>query len=292
MKIAITGASGQLGRELSRVLGPCCKLTLLTKEVMDVTNQLLVKETFAQLKPDVIVHAAAYTDVDGAERNPELALCVNGSGTSYVAAAAESINAKLVCISTDYVFDGCKGSPYIERDDVSPINVYGASKLQGERLAMQLCQRLFIVRTSWLFGSGRRNFVKSMVLLMQNQRIVKAAEDAVGSPTYTLDLACFIRQLIDTDAYGIYHAANTGFCSRYTWAATIQALVGCEDMKLVPASTKEFQLPARRPANSALASTEITRRGFSQLRDWKSALSDYLQRENLAVPAVQKERFR
>lgn len=282
MKVVITGASGQLGRALSDVLAPGCSLTPLAKADLDVTCTERVVEWIERIKPDIIVHAGAYTDVDGAERNPDIALRVNSFGTGNVAAAAQRVRAKLVCVSTDYVFDGSKGTAYSENDAPSPINAYGMSKLLGEQLAAQLCDRLFIVRTAWLFGPGERNFVKSMYALMMRQPDVKAAVDAIGSPTYTLDLARFIAQLMQTDGYGTYHAANAGSCSRYEFAQAIMEAAGLIGrVHLTPARTEDFALPAKRPLNSALVSLRGGRDGIGALRDWKSALEDYLRQDRL-----------
>lgn len=276
MKLVIIGSAGQLGTELTQVLVPTCELVALTRRELDITDVDRVTDTIARIRPDAIVNAAAYTDVDGAESNPRAAFAVNADGARNVAAAARRVGAKLVHVSTDYVFDGRKGSPYNEADRPSPINVYGESKLQGELFVRQLCERAFIVRTSWLFGAGGRNFVKMIHSMARRQSHLKAPYDTVGSPTYAPDLAAFIGRLLRTERYGLYHAANRGFCSRFELAQAVLEATGRSDVTLSAVPSSEFRLPAERPLHSALDCAAIRDSGLPALRHWKEALHDFI----------------
>jgi dTDP-4-dehydrorhamnose reductase len=289
MNILITGASGQLGNDLVRVLGEEHVLAALTRHDLDVTDRQEVMAATAQLQPDVIIHAAAFTHVDEAEHNREAAFAVNSIGTGYIAEAARRHGAKLVYISTDYVFDGRKGSAYLEKDPPSPINVYGWSKLQGEQLVRQTLDEYFIVRTAWLFGAGGRNFVKTMHTLATSKPFIYAAEDAIGSPTYSLELARFIRRLLVSESYGTYHGVCQGYCSRYEFAREIVRIAGLDPQVVVPVPSAVFKLPAPRPANSALESVLIVQRQLPELPDWRTALRSYMKEDAFFHSRQRKE---
>ncbi|MBP1991131.1 dTDP-4-dehydrorhamnose reductase [Paenibacillus eucommiae] len=276
MKILITGGSGQLGTDLTRMLGEKHQVFSYSSQELDITNQRLVWDVITQDLPDVVIHAAAYTKVDLAETEQDRAYAVNSLGTRNVAMAAERVGAKLVYISTDYVFDGEGLQPYREYDLPNPRSVYGKTKLAGEEFVKSLSTRYFIVRTSWVFGRYGNNFVKTMLKLAESRTEISVVDDQVGSPTLTVDLVEFLSQLINTTYYGLYHVSNTGSCSWYEFAKTIFDLTGKRHIQVNPIKTSEFPRPAPRPSNSILEHTAIRTNQFSDLRHWKEALKQYL----------------
>lgn len=283
MRILITGGEGQLGYDLNRVLSQSperFEIYLLSKKALNVTDSSQVMEVIERIKPDVILHAAAYTYVDLAETEKETAYQVNAFGTKNVAIAAASIQAKLVYISTDYVFDGKKGTPYTELDLPQPIGIYGSSKLLGEKFVAALTDHYFIVRTAWLYSIHGNNFVKKIAVLSKvNAAPITAVVDQIGSPTYALDLAHFIAQLMQTDKYGLYHATNEGYCTKYAFVQEIIKVLQAEHVPLLPANLKDFKLPAQRPVNSALDHYSIRTNQFPCFRHWKTALHDFITNE-------------
>lgn len=277
MKILITGAGGQLGYDLIRVLGPVHEVTAWRRDQLDVSDEKKVMDILHRERPDVVIHAAAYTNVDMAEVETELAYQVNAMGPLHIAKACEQIGAKLVYVSTDYVFDGTKGFPYDEADTTNPNNVYGRSKLLGEKFVRMTCTKHFIVRTSWLYGTKGTNFVTKILEKAQAGGPLSIVDDQFGSPTYCLDLAVFIGELIETDRYSIYHASNQGSCSRYEFAFEILKYSQMDHVPLVPVPTDLFPLPAPRPMYSAFGHKAIVGNGFTPMRDWRSALHYFLQ---------------
>lgn len=276
MKVMITGALGQLGCDVVQLLSKSHELMPLSKGDLDVTHIKEVMEIVKYNRPDVIIHTAAYTDVDRAEKDPKKAYDVNAFGTKNLAEAAQLVKAKLVYISTDYVFDGSKGESYTEFDSPSPLSVYGESKLIGEHFVKNLCDQFFIVRTAWLFGRHGDNFVKKIYTIARSQHQVLAAVDCVGSPTYSLDLASFIERLIYTDKYGIYHAANHGNCTKYDFVKAILEEAGLNKSCIIPVKSSTFMLPAARPLNSALDDRAIRMNGFPLFQSWRSALRTFM----------------
>lgn len=276
MKIAITGAGGQLGRDLIRVLGPVHELLPYTRQQLDVRDEEAVVRLIGETQPDVVIHAAAYTQVDQAEGQPEDAYMINSYGTRNVALAAQKAGAKMVYISTDYVFDGTKEGLYSESDRTNPLSIYGKSKLHGEKFVEIACERFYIVRTSWLYGKQGHNFVKKVLELAGKQPSLTMVSDQYGSPTYTYDLALFVAELICTDQFGVYHASNRGSCSRYEFAQEILRAAEINGVTLKPVSSAAFSLPAARPDNSAFDDTAIRNSGLTRIRDWKSALHDFI----------------
>jgi dTDP-4-dehydrorhamnose reductase len=276
MKILVTGANGQLGRELVLLPAPRdMEIVGFGREELDITDLAQCRSVIQSHKPEAIIHCAAYTKVDQAESQPDEAYRVNAYGTRNAALAAEEIGAKFVYISTDYVFDGRADKPYREYDRTDPQTVYGRSKLAGEQLVQSLSSRYFIVRTSWVYGKHGANFVKTMLKLAEERDRLKVVHDQIGSPTYTLDLARFLLELVKSDYYGIYHASNSGVCSWYEFAKAI-----FEERRLnvhvEPCTTEEFPRPAPRPAWSVLDHGAIRAHGFEPLRPWREALRDYL----------------
>jgi dTDP-4-dehydrorhamnose reductase len=276
MRILVTGANGQLGQDVVNLLSAKNEVHGFGREQLDITNQDQCYEVLSTLKPEVIVHCAAYTAVDLAETEEDLAYQINAYGTRNLAAAAEKIGAKLVYISTDYVFDGTATTPYREYDNTNPQSVYGKSKRAGEQLVQTLSSKYFIVRTSWVYGLHGANFVKTMLKLAQDRDTLKVVSDQFGSPTYTIDLVHFLEQLIQTERYGIYHASNVGVCSWYDFACAIFEESG-KMIKVEPCSTEEFPRPAPRPRFSAMEHLAIRANGFEDLRSWREGLRAFLK---------------
>lgn len=272
MKILITGANGQLGFDVIKQLKSNEIEYLGTdRESLDITNQQEVKKSIVEYCPDVVIHCAAYTSVDKAEDEKEVCYNINVLGTKYVAEACKEINAKMVYISTDYVFDGEGDQPFDIDDKPNPINYYGKTKYEGELLVQQLVEKHFIVRVSWLFGEHGSNFVKTMIRLGNVRNCISVVGDQFGSPTYTSDLARFIVQVIDTDKYSIYHVTNEGFYSWYEFALQIFKSAGME-VSVSKVTTENYPSKARRPKNSKLSKSELDSKGFDRLPTVESSL--------------------
>jgi dTDP-4-dehydrorhamnose reductase len=231
----------------------------------------------AAADPDMIIHCAALTNVDFCETNPEINYRVNALGTENVALAAQKVKASLVYISTDYVFDGEKGSPYIEYDLPRPLNHYGLAKLAGERIVQSLLDRYFIVRTSWLCNKEGKNFVNTILRLAKEKDEFRVVNDQIGTPTYAPDLAQCISKLIETDYYGIYHASNEGFCSWYDFAREILELAGFKKVRVIPITSEEYGGPTKRPKYSVLDNFCLRERGIFQMRDYRIALKEFFR---------------
>lgn len=274
-RIIVTGAEGQLGQELVNIEDGRYEIIGLGRSTLDVTDIKLCRRAVSEIAPFAIIHAGAYTAVDLAESKPDEAYKVNAAGTRNLAMAAREANVKLCYISTDYVFDGQSSRPYNEYDNTDPQSVYGKSKRAGELLLQSLCSSYFIVRTSWVYGKYGNNFVKTMLKLAQDRDSLKVVSDQVGAPTYTRDLALFLLNLIETEAYGIYHASNTGTCSWFEFAQAIFEERGIRTV-LSPCTTAEFPRPAPRPAFSVLDHSAIRQNGFSDMRSWREALRAFL----------------
>lgn len=270
LRIVITGAGGQLGRSLQEVL--------LRDEVWplshadgDVTDVRII-DRITGWHPDVVIHTAAMTDVDGCERNPDTALRVNALGTRNVALACQQAGAAMVYISTDYVFDGTQDRPYMEWDMPHPISVYGASKLAGERYVEQLLNRFWIVRTAWVYRQGHQNFVTKILKLAAQHDRLSVVTNEVGSPTYAPDLAAAIAQLIRRPLYGVYHLTNAGHCSRYEFAQRIVELAGLDT---IVEPVDHYPRAARPPAYAPLRNFVGAEIGI-ELRPWEEALAECL----------------
>ncbi|MZQ83724.1 dTDP-4-dehydrorhamnose reductase [Paenibacillus sp. 5J-6] len=285
MKILVSGANGQLGQDVVKILGTNHEVHGLGREQLDITNEHQCLEILESLKPDVVIHSAAYTAVDLAETEEDLAYKINAFGTRNLAIAAEKFGAKFCYISTDYVFDGTGTKPYREYDNTSPQSIYGKSKRAGEQLVQTLSTKYFIVRTSWVYGVYGANFVKTMLKLAQDRDSLKVVNDQFGSPTYTVDLANFLEQLVQTERYGIYHASNTGVCSWFDFASAIFEESG-KQINVIPCSTEEFPRPAPRPRFSAMEHMAIRANGFEDLRPWREGLQAFL--EELGVSNVHR----
>jgi dTDP-4-dehydrorhamnose reductase len=273
MKLLVAGAAGMLGRDLLLAAGNAGHDVVgFGRAELDVANAEQVKRRIDLERPDVVINSAAWTDVDGAETAEQDAFAVNGTGAGNVAAAAATVGASVVYVSTDYVFDGAKGEPYVESDQPAPLSAYGRTKLAGEEATAAANKRHFVVRSAGLFGIGGNNFVETMLRLAAGQSEVLVVRDQIGSPTYTWHLAYGIVRLIEGLEFGIHHMAAAGQCSWYEFAREIfeQAKVDC---KVLSVSTEEFGRPAARPPFSALTSQ---REHAIRLPSWQDGLAGYL----------------
>lgn len=279
MKILITGAAGMLGADLRKAFDAHELIsTDLAGDVrrLDITDTEQVVSTLDECRPDLVIHAAAYTDVDGCERDPDRAFRVNALGTWNVATACRLTDAAVVYISTDFVFDGEKGEPYTEYDPVNPISHYGASKLAGEQHVRALCPKHYVVRTAWLYGEHGKNFPISILNAAKSGKELKVVADQIGSPTFTADLAAAVRDIVQSPLYGTYHVTNKGSCSWYEFAKRILSLSGMNDIEVKPIKSDEWPTPTRRPKFSVLRHYALELQGKDDLRPWDAALDDFL----------------
>lgn len=271
MKVLVTGASGQLGYDVvKRLEENKIQYLGIDKDTVDITNENQVKKIINDYKPDTVIHCAAYTAVDKAEDEKEICHAINVLGTRYIAEACKKNNAKMVYISTDYVFDGEGEEPFKETDKPNPINYYGQTKYEGELEVQKMLEEFFIVRISWVFGINGNNFVKTMLKLAETRDEISVVADQVGSPTYTYDLARLLVEMINTDKYGVYHATNEGYCSWYEFACEIFKQAGV-DVKVNAIKTEDYPTRAKRPKNSRLLKTPQT-----ELGNWEDALQRYI----------------
>lgn len=278
MKILVTGVKGQLGQQLLLAAKASRKMVFgFDKETLDITNERRVFEVVRNIRPDVILHTAAYTAVDRAESDSDAAYAVNGYGTRNLTVAARAVGAKLVYVSTDYVFDGELGVPYDEFTPARPINVYGRSKLAGEQFVKELHDRYFIVRTAWLYGEYGNNFVKTMLRQSDSQSSVQVVGDQIGCPTYTADLAVTIMKMMETERYGTYHVTNSGRC---TWAEFAREIFRQKGLstEVHEISSDEYQAAAKRPYQTVLEPLALRLNQFELLPDWQDALHRCLSR--------------
>jgi dTDP-4-dehydrorhamnose reductase len=273
MKILVTGAAGMLGRDVMLAAGNAGHQVVgYGHAELDIADADAVSAKVDAERPGVVINCAAWTDVDGAETSEGDATRINGEGAGNVAAAAAAVEASVVYVGSDYVFDGSKGAPYVETDETAPLSAYGRSKLAGEEAARAANKRHFIVRSAWLFGTGGPNFVETMLRLAADHGEVLVVRDQVGSPTYTWHLAYGIVRLIEGVEFGIHHMAAAGSCSWYEFAREIFEQGGVE-CKVMSATTEMLGRPAPRPAYSALASQ---REHAIALPSWQDGLAAYL----------------
>lgn len=265
-----------LGHDLIKVLDERHDLIPTTSKTLDITKKEQTIDYICNEKPDIVINSAAYTDVDGCEENPELAFSVNGQGVRNLALACKEAGCPIVHISTDYVFDGSASEPIPEDGEIGPISVYGKSKLEAEEAIREILDKYFIIRTAWLYGVNGRNFPKTMLELAENHSEITVVYDEVGTPTYTLDLAEGISQLIETDYYGVYHLTNSGSCSWCEFARYIFEIAG-KEVKVIPVTASEFARPAPRPSYSVLDNKNWIEKGFKPLRDYKEAIKEYIE---------------
>jgi dTDP-4-dehydrorhamnose reductase len=276
LDILITGADGQLGKELTRQISQSHSVISLGKKDLNITDKEKVNKIISQLKPELIIHAAAFTAVDNCEIERKKAFEVNGLGAGYVAIAANKVGARMFYISSDYVFDGIKQSPYTEEDEPNPLSVYGMSKWLGEKLVLNFHGT--VIRTSWLYGHDGKNFVKTMLALAQKNKEIKVVNDQIGSPTYVNDLTETIIRLFDK-RIGIYHVSNSGSCSWYEFAKAIFKEAGFDSNLVLPISTEDYGALAARPRYSVMAHKALMRENIKPLRTWNEALKTFIRKE-------------
>lgn len=277
MKVLVTGSTGQLGYDVvkqANMLG--WEVTGVGSSDLDITNTDEIRKYVETLKPEVIIHCAAYTAVDLAEDKKEEAYNVNVNGTLNLCHAAKEIDCKFLYISTDYVFEGSGEDPFQVQDFTNPIGYYGETKLKGEQVVQELLEKFFVVRISWVFGLNGNNFVKTMIRLGGERQELNVVSDQIGSPTYTVDLAELIVSMVQTEKYGIYHATNEGYCSWADFAEAIFTEVEI-NVKLNRISSSDFSTKARRPANSRLDKSKLELNGFKRLPKWDDALKRYIK---------------
>lgn len=289
MRVLMTGANGMLGRDLCPMLEEAGHTVIRTDvgnqarpdspewETLDITSLPAARHSLLSNQPDVVLHAAACTDVDGCERDPDRAFRINALGTWNMAAICGAHHITLVYLSTDFVFDGEKKTPYTEFDTPRPLSHYGASKLAGEKFVAQLCRQHFIVRTAWLFGvHGGRSFPDKILQLAQTHRERFVVTDQVGSPTHTRDLSRALIELLPSPLYGTYHIANAGQCSWYELAKKTLELAGVTTMEVKPIPSSQYSSPTRRPAYSVLRRYALELQGRDNLRPWQQALAEFI----------------
>ena len=272
-----------LGQDFAALASPRHEIVPLDLPEVDITDAAAVSRFVADAKPEVVIHAAAFTAVDECERRPEAAFAVNAEGTRNVAQAAREAGIPLLYLSTDYVFDGEKSEPYVEEDTPHPLGIYGKSKHEGEKAVRDLVQHFWIVRTSWLFGPFGKNFVHTILERAKAGEKLRVVEDQVGAPTYTLHLAAALEQIVIRGGPGIYHVTNQGYCSWFEFAQTIVGRAGFEASIVSPIPTSASGRPAPRPRNSRLASTRLQSEGIGLLPRWQEGLRSYLEREPLVL---------
>lgn len=280
MKILVTGARGQLGHDVvDELLRRRHQAVGVDVQEMDLTDGARISEVMSTVKPDAVIHCAAWTAVDAAEDNEDLVRAINATGTKYIAEECKKIDCKLIYISTDYVFDGKGTSPWkADCKDFNPLSVYGKTKLEGELAVANTLEKFFIVRIAWVFGKNGNNFIKTMLNVGKTHVSLRVVDDQIGTPTYTYDLARLLVDMIESDKYGYYHATNEGgYISWYEFAKEIFRMAGYST-QVVPVSTAEYGLSkAVRPFNSRLDKSKLIRNGFQPLPDWQDALKRYLK---------------
>ncbi len=299
MKIFVTGVNGQLGHDVMNELAkrgyegigsdlaPAYSgiaddsaVTTMPYIALDITDEQAVQQTISRIHPDAVIHCAAWTAVDMAEDDDNVAKvrAVNADGTQYIASACKAVDCKMVYISTDYVFDGQGTTPWQpDCKDYKPLNVYGQTKLEGELAVAHTLEKYFIVRIAWVFGQNGKNFIKTMLNVGKTHDTVRVVNDQIGTPTYTFDLARLLVDMVETDKYGYYHATNEGgYISWYDFTCEIFRQAGYAT-KVIPVTTAEYGLSkAARPFNSRLDKSKLTAKGFQPLPDWKDAVRRYL----------------
>lgn len=271
-KVLVTGANGMLGQDLCPLLEKEGYAVIKTDiDTMDITNFENVKNVISSNRPDIVIHCAAYTNVDKAEEDLKTARLINSVGTENIAKVCGEKDILVVYISTDYVFQGNGNKPYLPTDKTNPLNNYGLTKFEGEEAVRKYCKKYFITRTSWLYGIHGKNFVETMISISKNPE-VKVVNDQIGCPTWTIELSNGILKLLKTQKYGTYHVCGSGYTSWYGFTQEIYRQLGL-NVNLKPCTTEEFPRPAKRPSYSVMENYGIC-------RDWKESLKDYLELRN------------
>jgi dTDP-4-dehydrorhamnose reductase len=278
MKILLFGALGMLGRDLQTILSDQHEVIGKDIQDLDITDAEQVRNEVEALQPQAVINAAAFTEVDGCESRKERAFAVNAEGAGHMVRACRKTGARLIHLSTDYIFDGTSPAPYSEEAPPNPLNVYGQSKLKGEQLIQETRGNYLILRTAWLYGKHGKNFVDTILRLASQEEELRVVDDQRGSPTFTRDLSRAIAQLLNKDVRGILHVTNSGSCSWFEFAKRILETKGVPDGKIrvVPISSRELNRPARRPSNSLLDCSRFQKLTGGKMRPWDEALRDYL----------------
>jgi dTDP-4-dehydrorhamnose reductase len=280
VKILVVGAQGMLGTDLVKVLSSTKTVVGTDIKDFDITRQEGTIEAVSEIRPDFLVNVAAFTQVDQCEKEEKKAMAVNGEGVRNLALACLKIGAKMMLVSTDYIFDGRKREPYQEEDTPNPLSVYGRSKLLGEHYLQERMESFIIVRTAWLYGANGPNFVKTIVRLAQEREELKVVDDQCGTPTYSLHLARAINALIETGVTGIFHVTNRGFCTWYEFACEIVRLKRL-NVNIRSATTDEIGRPAKRPPLSVLDCSKFEKTTTLVLPHWKDAVKEFIEQEGV-----------
>jgi dTDP-4-dehydrorhamnose reductase len=276
MRILVMGHKGMLGSDLMDVLGRDHEVNGVDIDEFDITSAPDCLRVVGMFNPEVIVNAAAYTDVDGCETNRETCFAVNAEGVRNIANACRDSGAKIIHYSTDYVFDGTKGEPYLEDDPCRPINTYGASKRKGEELLIETAENHVLIRTAWLYGRQGKNFVKAILTKAKDEGMLRVVDDQVGSPTFSFDLAQATKLLVERDCRGIYHVTNRGVCSWFQFAQKILEYAQVSGVTVEPIKSHELSRKAARPVYSVLSNRKFMEATQKTMRPWQVALNDYL----------------
>ena len=276
--ILVTGSTGQLGSDVVKELLKRGYSTLSpNRSELNLCSEDNIRNYILNSNCEAIVHCAAYTQVDKAEDEKDLCIKINATATKHIAKCAKILDIPMIYISTDYVFDGTKDGKYTENDETNPINIYGESKLAGEKYVQEILDKYYIVRTSWVFNINGKNFIETMLRLSKANNQLSIVNDQIGSPTYTKDLSRLLVDMLETSKYGLYHATNEGYCSWYEFANTIFKLANINiDIKAI--NSNEYASRAKRPMNSKLSKDTLIEYGFKPLPHWEDALKDYLIR--------------
>lgn len=276
--ILVTGSTGQLGSDVVKELLKRGYSTLSpNRSEFNLCSEDSIRNYILNSNCEAIVHCAAYTQVDKAEDEKDLCIKINATATKHIAKCAKILDIPMIYISTDYVFDGTKDGEYTENDETNPINIYGESKLAGEKYVQEILDKYYIVRTSWVFNINGKNFIETMLRLSKANNQLSIVNDQIGSPTYTKDLSRLLVDMLETSKYGLYHATNEGYCSWYEFADTIFKLANINiDIKAI--NSNEYASRAKRPMNSKLSKDKLIEYGFKPLPHWEDALKDYLIR--------------
>ena len=276
--ILVTGSTGQLGSDVVKELLKRGYSTLSpNRSEFNLCSEDSIRNYILNSNCEAIVHCAAYTQVDKAEDEKDLFIKINATATKHIVKCAKILDIPMIYISTDYVFDGTKDGKYTENDETNPINIYGESKLAGEKYVQEILDKYYIVRTSWVFNINGKNFIETMLRLSKANNQLSIVNDQIGSPTYTRDLSRLLVDMLETSKYGLYHATNEGYCSWYEFADTIFKLANINiDIKAI--NSNEYASRAKRPMNSKLSKDKLIEYGFKPLPHWEDALKDYLIR--------------
>lgn len=276
MRILILGNKGMLGTELMLRLAGAHDVAGRDVDSFDITSEKDCRRVVQECSPEVVINAAAYTNVDGCEANRDLCFSVNAGGVKNVALACRGKGIVVVHFSTDYIFDGRKKTPYLEEDPPGPLNAYGASKLEGERFLQSLAEAYLLIRTAWLYGKHGNNFVKTILNKASTVKTLEVVDDQIGSPTYARDLAAAVELLIAGGHRGVFHVTNSGQCSWYEFARTIVEYAGMHDVAVRPIGSERLSRPATRPAWSVLSDRKFAAASGRTMPDWRQALRNYL----------------